>query len=610
MGEWNVTRGGAWVLMGLVAACASEWTPTAPGTPGVVRPPRVEGPPVAIDANDVVIAPEAPPALFGGTLTPDAAGRTALASEPARDRLHLVDLGALGEGAPLLSRDLEAGAAPWRSVAVDDGWIVSLRGGAILRVGTDLEERWRTPLSEARGVAIDGEQVWAATASGALVALDLESGVERTRYPLPRDLRDVVVGDDGALFVSRFRAAEVLRVRDGVVEQTFRPETLAGFETRVAWRLTMTTDQRLVLLAQAHGVGLVEDRPEPARPGEPSRGGYAGAAGGHGDGVSETGAVTPMLLMFTKELERAVPIRLPKASLTVDVATFGEGAELRLAVAVAGEHHALVSSPFGQLATLTRGAIEERPDGSAAYGARGLVSAVAFDGRGQVIVQSAGDSRVFDVGGLGTTLSAAPLYDAGRTFFHERQEGTGLACASCHPEGSDDGHVWNFAVSGPRRTQTLAGGVTQRAPFHWDGSIATMESILHTNMALMGGEATDAQREAATRFMDALPAETAGTEALSEGAIARGRAHFDAQGCASCHGGDRLTDDALHRLRGDVMGTPSLRGAGLRDRLFHDGCVATLEDLGRDARCRDGVHDLEGMGEDARGDLVAFVATR
>ena len=601
-------RVGSWSLV-LLAACASEWAPPSPDTTGI--PPVLVTPPTSIDVDDVVVAPETPAALFGGTLTPDAAGRLALAAEPARDRLHLVDLDTLGEGAPLLSRDLEDGAAPWRSVAVDDGWVVSLRGGAVLRVDADLAERWRTPLAEARGVAVEGDQVWAATSSGALVALDLASGEERERHQLPRDLRDVVVGEDGMLFVSRFRTAEVLRVRDGVIEGRFHPSVLPGFVTRVAWRMTKTLDDRLVLLAQAHGTGTIEEAPpEEPGPDEPRRGGYAGAAGGHGDGPTEIGAVTPLLLLVTPELDRAAPVFLPKASLTVDVAAFGRGAELRLAVAVAGEHHALVLNPFGQLSALAAAEVEAGPSGVSAYGARGLVSAVAFDGRGTMVVQSAGDSRVFDLGGQGTQLSETALYDGGRTFFHERQEGTGLACASCHPEGGEDGHVWNFAAAGPRRTQTLAGGVTQLAPFHWDGSIPTMDAIVHTNMALMGGVASDAQASAATRFMDALPRETAGAEAMDPGAIARGADHFDAQGCAGCHGGDPLSDDALHRLRGDVVGTPSLRGVGLREQLFHDGCVPTLEQLGTETRCRDGVHDLDGMSDADREDLIAFVASR
>ena len=43
--------------------------------------------------------------------------------------------------------------------------------------------------------------------------------------------------------------------------------------------------------------------------------------------------------------------------------------------------------------------------------------------------------------------------------------GVDLACASCHPEGHDDGQVWNFSALGPRRTQSLAGGIAGTEPF-------------------------------------------------------------------------------------------------------------------------------------------------
>ena len=35
-----------------------------------------------------------------------------------------------------------------------------------------------------------------------------------------------------------------------------------------------------------------------------------------------------------------------------------------------------------------------------------------------------------------------------------------VACATCHPEGAEDGHVWLFPGDGPRRTQTLLGGLS------------------------------------------------------------------------------------------------------------------------------------------------------
>src|SRR5262249_50772871 len=61
-------------------------------------------------------------------------------------------------------------------------------------------------------------------------------------------------------------------------------------------------------------------------------------------------------------------------------------------------------------------------------------------------------------------LPAAIGYDAGRDLFHAQTQ-VGIACASCHPEGRDDGLVWTFTNEGRRRTQNLSGGIMARAPY-------------------------------------------------------------------------------------------------------------------------------------------------
>ncbi len=47
-----------------------------------------------------------------------------------------------------------------------------------------------------------------------------------------------------------------------------------------------------------------------------------------------------------------------------------------------------------------------------------------------------------------------------------------LACASCHPEGDEDGHTWFFDEDPGRRTQTLRG--------HWRGDVADLQAVMHT----------------------------------------------------------------------------------------------------------------------------------
>ena len=67
-------------------------------------------------------------------------------------------------------------------------------------------------------------------------------------------------------------------------------------------------------------------------------------------------------------------------------------------------------------------------------------------------------------------------------------QNTGIACASCHLEGREDGHVWNF-TDGPRQTPSLAGRMTkQTLPLHWNGEFDGMTSFMNQTVNhRMGG---------------------------------------------------------------------------------------------------------------------------
>src|SRR5262249_38949218 len=58
-------------------------------------------------------------------------------------------------------------------------------------------------------------------------------------------------------------------------------------------------------------------------------------------------------------------------------------------------------------------------------------------------------------------------------------DNTRVACASCHPDGGDDGQTWLFqAVGGvPRRTPALTGGLLATAPFHWEGDLPDLDAL-------------------------------------------------------------------------------------------------------------------------------------
>src|SRR6185369_7758717 len=63
-------------------------------------------------------------------------------------------------------------------------------------------------------------------------------------------------------------------------------------------------------------------------------------------------------------------------------------------------------------------------------------------------------------------LGGASVKETGHEIFH-RDSGGGIACASCHAEGGEDGRIWQFQPLGNRRTQSIDVGLEGTAPFHW-----------------------------------------------------------------------------------------------------------------------------------------------
>src|SRR5262249_8814473 len=135
-------------------------------------------------------------------------------------------------------------------------------------------------------------------------------------------------------------------------------------------------------------------------------------------------------------------------------------------------------------------------------------------------------------------LKQASTFDTGHTLFHLRAS-SGVACASCHAEAGDDGHVWTFDVIGARRTQSLRGGILGTEPFHWEGDMTDFPTLVHeVFVRRMGGFAPDAEQTAVlARWIDRQPAFV--TQARDADAAARGEAlfHSEAVGCDGCHSG-------------------------------------------------------------------------
>jgi mono/diheme cytochrome c family protein len=171
-------------------------------------------------------------------------------------------------------------------------------------------------------------------------------------------------------------------------------------------------------------------------------------------------------------------------------------------------------------------------------------------------------------------------YDAGRKVFHKQTQ-IGLACASCHPEGREDGLVWDFVEFGKRRTQNLAGHILERAPYHWVGDMDTLPTLMDDVFAvrMSGGNLSERQKRSLGPWLDRLPAPSPAVVAAD--AIERGKQIYQSPevGCATCHNGPLYTNNLLVDVgTGGNFKVPSLLGIGARAPFMHDGCAKTLTD--------------------------------
>jgi cytochrome c553 len=247
---------------------------------------------------------------------------------------------------------------------------------------------------------------------------------------------------------------------------------------------------------------------------------------------------------------------------------------------------------------------------------------VAFDGIGHVLVQMrepaqlrilgpAVNASMFNpIGGTVVALSTISRADTGHDIFHA-SAGALIACASCHPEGGDDGHVW-LLDSNPRRTPSLRGTIAGTAPYHWPGDemdFPTLTADVYTGRmggAMLSGD----QVSALATWVQNIPAPPAPSW-VDAASAQRGRAVFGGPtaGCASCHSGPKLTNNQTTAVGTcGAFQVPPLVGLGWRTPLMHNGCAGTIAE--RFTRCSTPGHgDLAGLSQQNLSDLTAYLET-
>jgi YVTN family beta-propeller protein len=262
------------------------------------------------------------------------------------------------------------------------------------------------------------------------------------------------------------------------------------------------------------------------------------------------------------------------------------------------------------------------------------------------VLKAKGASIVQDeVIGVGST-SLTPEQDLGRRLFFSASDrrmtstsAGGIACASCHPGGREDGRTWQF-TEGPRNTPTLAGRhLRATAPYHWDGALTTMHAFNQVITSRMGGagdgtsggltdhgplEETDFN--AILAFVDGLsPPDNPYRDSADPAVVSRGKEIFQGKaGCAACHiEATDFTDNDFHSV-GTVgfnivgipesfpiqglVNTPTLHNLFATAPYLHNGSAPTLraridDDMG-------GLHgSTSGLNEDERVALVTYLKT-
>lgn len=531
--------------------------------------------PEPTDPREVIERELPPPPIYGGTLLVLDDGATVVVADPDRGLVHITDV-SLSAGATAI--DVGIPSEPWRMAQTTDGHVhVVARGsGELLTIDpttASLLER-RAVCRHPRGIAADGERVVLACASGALWSLATSDATPEI-LPLDPDLRDVFFDTEGVLHVTRFRSAEVLSVAsEGQAIARWQPtvridEHDEPWKTSTAWRSIPLQDGWLMLhqLANDRRIDVENSL-------------------AYGRASTCGAAVHTNITMRDRNGGLRTIGHITDTALAVDVAIDETRGRIALAVA-SGCGPACTST---QLALLDVTALSEDEeigcitptlhrfgDGDA------QMTSVAYAPDGTLLVQQRDPSGLYAIAADGTTqsldLGGDSVEDTGHRLFHETAAAP-VACASCHPEGGDDGQVWWLGER--RHTQSLDVGLSGTAPFHWLGDLEDFAALVsEVHRRRMGALPLDDDQLAAFErwvgHRQLAPSRTADDTTLA------GKLAWTRYGCETCHV-HAVADGSSVLLDGDLvpLQVPPLHGVALHPPWMHDGRSLALTDAVRE----------------------------
>ncbi len=600
-----------------------ELSPPVSEYPGFELPPEATGQYIDARAASIVTSTRALPPISGGTLAVTRDGSQIVAADPDRDRIVIVDT-ATNDFTTVQVPD---GSEPGR-VAIDEAnhlAHVVLRGsGEVASIGLNgpATITRRTACPAPRGIAMDTARslVRIACRDGEIVSFDAAStNPPATLNTGIDDLRDIIVRGD-ELVVTRFRSAEVLRLNPGNGSILGRATPIsstsptsvrtdgspAEFQPSVAWR-AIPFDGDILVAHQRSSDGELLLAPGAYYSTGVCSGSIVQSAATIFRGPDLTPVESPNIAGAT------LPVDIARNPMTGEVAIVGAGIEsTQFQPSVSRIQPAELeydSSVYG-------GGCINQYYGGYGYGSTSASSAentpnaiaVAYLPDGRLVVQGRQPSAV-RIEGVVISLGGADVFDTGHAFFHG-DAGRGTACASCHPEGGDDGRVWQFDGIGARRTPAIPSGFLATAPFHWSGDLPDLNHLMGTVFTeRMGGPPVDARHTAAVgSWLDSRP--TDAPRVSHSAAAARGQAAFADAGCTNCHSGGMLTNNMTVNVgTGGSFQVPSLIGVSRSLPVMHNGCAHTLRDR-FDPRCGGTAHGtITSMTDPRVDDLVAYLET-
>jgi len=611
--------------------------------------------------------------LFAALVVVPTASASAAAATPPRssavtlDRNALVAYVADADNEALHRVDLVTGSVATTSLGcapaevlllAEDRVAVSLRGCNEVRVleldaageGTTLARAEVAAEPWSLAIGPRGALLVTSAYGRALTALDAESLAPRFSLRLPREPRGITVTPDGRRAFVTHAVGDALSVVDldggdaGEAPVVRAVHALGGsYRNRVDAMIganTLHPTSSLAYAAVLNEAGtrlfvphlVVQNGESTTRI----------VAGGYG-GVSieeDTSVPTVAVLDVTRERTLGAGGAEPQKNFVniaanafraTAVAPAGSSARQPRAAAVLGDALFVVSHGTGELVELDARSLDPALAQRRIFPVGEGPSGVDVDPRTAIAVvwnQRSHDLSVVSLasGDVDTLPVAADPLDAelarGRSLFHAENDRRiardGRACASCHPEGREDGLVWRLG-EGPRQTMALAGRV-ERGPYGWHGKHAKLEDNIAETLSRLGGSGLPPEDLAAlARYLreglvvPRRPNMDPGVEAL----VQRGRDLYTSEklGCNGCHGleqgtSDRVVHDVGSRAKDEsreAFRTPPLAMLEASAPYFHDGRYATLEALLDD--------NLDRMGQTShlttedRAALLAFLRT-